>query len=349
MVKRHVCEPAALQTFTNNLFVAAGTPKHIADDVAEILIKANLAGHDSHGVLRIPFYLDAIENGGIYPDAEPDVLRETDNTLHIDGGNGFGHYIARYAIRRAIEKAKSGRTCFAPLIRTGHIGRVGEYAQEAAEAGCIGIITVGGGSKGGGRILPFGGAVGALGTNPIAIGIPTGDDTPFLIDFATSMIANGKTYVADSENRDLPEGCVVDKHGNPTVKTAEYNDGGHLLAFGKHKGYGLSLFVALLGGLGETFNIETGQMGGLYMQVIDVNAFTPLGEYQKGVRAFLDGLKATLPAPGFDEVLVPGDFEANTRAHRLANGIDVPDTIYQQLRECAKKWKVSLPARGIPF
>ncbi len=84
------------------------------------------------------------------------------------------------------------------------------------------MISVGGASKGGGRILAFGGAVGALGTNPIAIGVPTGDDSPFLIDFATSMIANGKTYVADSENRDLPEGCVVDKHGNPTVKTAEY-------------------------------------------------------------------------------------------------------------------------------
>ncbi len=342
-MRRYIFDAAHLQAFTNNLFVAAGTPQHIADNVAEILIKANLAGHDSHGVLRIPSYLDGIENGGIRPDAEPDVLQETDNTLHIDGGNGFGHYTARYAIRRAIEKAKSERTCFATLTRTGHIGRVGEYAQEAAESGYIGIVTVGGGSKGGGRILPFGGAVGALGTNPIAIGVPTGDDTPFLIDFATSMIANGKSYVAISENRDLPEGCVVDKHGNPTVKTAAYNDGGHLLAFGRHKGYALSLFVALLGGLGGAFNTEAGQMGGLYMQVIDVNAFTPLVEYQKGVRAFLDAIKTTPPAAGFDEVLVPGDFEANTRAHRLANGIDIPDTIYQQLRECAEKWNVPMP------
>ena len=156
------------------------------------------------------------------------------------------------------------------------------------------------------------------------------------------MIANGKSYVAVSENRDLPEGCVVDKHGNPTVKTAAYNDGGHLLAFGKHKGYALSLFVALLGGLGGVFNTEVGQMGGLYMQVIDVNAFTPLEAYQKGVRAFLDTIKATPPAADFDEVLVPGDFEANTRARRLANGIDIPDTIYQQLRECAEKWNVPM-------
>ena len=156
------------------------------------------------------------------------------------------------------------------------------------------------------------------------------------------MIANGKTYVADSENRDLPEGCVVDKDGNPTVKTAEYRDGGHLLAFGMHKGYALSLFVALIGGLGGAFNTEAGQMGGLHMQVIDVNAFTPLEEYQKGVRAFLDTIKATPPASGFDAVFVPGDVEANTRAHRLANGIDIPDTIYQQLCECAEKWNVPM-------
>ncbi len=345
-MRRHIFKAAALQQFTNDLFVAAGTPQHIADTVAEILIKANLAGHDSHGVLRIPSYLEGIENGGIRPDAEPTVLQETDNTLHIDGEGGFGHYTARSAIRRAIEKAKNGRTCFATLIRTGHIGRLGEYGQEAAESGCIGIITVGGGSKGGGRILPFGGALGALGTNPIAIGVPTGDDRPFLIDFATSVIANGKTYVAVSENCDLPEGCVVDKHGNPTVKTAEYNDGGNLLAFGRHKGYALSLFVALIGGLAGTFNIEAGQMSGLHIQVIDVNAFTPIAEYQKGVRAFLDVIKATPPADGFDEVFVPGDFEANSRADRLANGIDVPDTIYQQLRECAEKWNVSLPEQS---
>ena len=333
-MKRHIFETADLQKFTNDLFVAAGTPQHIADTVAEILIKANLAGHDSHGVLRIPSYLEAIENGGIRPDAEPNVLRETENTLHIDGENGFGHYTARYAVRQAIEKAKRGRTCFATLTRTGHIGRLGEYGQEAAASGCIGIVTVGGGSKGG--------ALGALGTNPITIGVPTGDDRPFLIDFATSMIANGKSYVAVSENRDLPEGCVVDKHGNPTVKTAEYNDGGNLLAFGRHKGYALSLFVALVGGLGGTFNTEAGQMSGLHIQVIDVNAFLPLEEYQKGVHAFLDAIKSTPPAQGFDEVLVPGDFEANSRAHRLANGIDVPDTIYQQLHECAEKWDVPM-------
>ena len=343
-MKMHVLEATQLRAFTQNVFVAAGTPQHIAEDVAEILIKANLAGHDSHGVLRIPSYLEGIESGGIIPAAEPKVLRETENTLHVDGQRGFGHYTARWAIRRTLEKAKQTQNSFATLTRTGHIGRVGEYAEEAAAAGCIGIVTVGGGARGSGRILPFGGTEGALGTNPIAIGVPTGDDNPFLLDFATSMIANGKTYVADSEHRALPPGCVVDKHGNPTTKVAAYKDGGHLLAFGKHKGYALSLFVALLGGLGGVFNANAGQIGGLTMQVIDVNAFTPQAAYQRGVRAFLDVVKATPPVPGFNEVLVPGDFEHRNRAQRLANGIEVPETIYTQLQACAAKFNISLDA-----
>ncbi len=341
-MKRHIVHTAQLQMFASQLFVIAGTPKHIADEVAEILIKANLVGHDSHGVLRIPSYLEGIEDGSIQPDAVPKILCQTDNTISVDGGNGFGHYTARYTMRRAIDKAKQGRACYATLTRTGHIGRVGEYAEQAAAAGCIGIITVGSGAKGSGRILPFGGAEGALGTNPIAIGVPTGNDTPFLLDFATSMIANGKTYVADSENRDLPTGCAVDKHGAPTVKTTEYRKGGHLLAFGKHKGYALSLFICLLGGLGRRFKNQAGQMGGIFMQVINPEAFTPLMEYQKGVCAFLNAIKATPPAPGFDEVLVPGDFEAQSRAHRLENGIDIPDTIFQEIRGYAEKLNVSM-------
>src|SRR5262249_25736276 len=163
---------------------------------------------------------------------------------------------------------------------------------------------VGGGSRDGGGILPHGGLQGRLGTNPIAVGAPTGDETPFVLDFATSTIADGKIRVARSRGADLPPGCIVDRHGNPSVKTADYDDGGFLLPFGGHKGYALSLLVCLLGGLAGTFDWERGSMGGAFMQVIAVNALTELPEYQRGVRAFLDGMKATPPASGFAEVLV---------------------------------------------
>ncbi len=343
MAEMHCFNSSHLHTMMRQLLMAADTPHHIAEDVTEILVNANLAGHDSHGVLRLPGYLDSISNGGIQPAAEPEVSNETANTFRIDGRSGFGHYTARRAMERAVEKAKDADNCAVSFVNTGHIGRLGEYAEAAARAGCIGIITYGGGSRGRGGTVPFGGAHGALGTNPIAVGVPTGDDSPFIIDFATSMIAGGKISVAQSLGVDLPEGCIVDKHGTPSVKTADFSDGGFLLAFGGHKGYAFSLLTCLLAGLSGTFDSEQASMGSsTLMQVININAFTPLAQYQRGVRAFLDGIKSLPPAPGFDEVLVPGDFEYRSRSQRLTNGINVPDTIYRQLQEWAEKLNVSL-------
>ena len=245
-------------------------------------------------------------------------------------------------MERAIEKAREADTCSVTLVRTGHIGRLGEYAEAAARAGCIGITTNGNGVKDGGNIVPFGGASGALGTNPISVGVPTGDDAPFIIDFATSMIAGGKIMFAQSRGADLPEGCIVDKDGNPSVKTADFYDGGFLLPFGKHKGYAFSLLMCLLGGLSGNFDVERGAMGGQFMLVLNVSAFTPLEAYQQGVRAFMDGIKSIPPAPGFEEVLVPGDYEHRSRIQRLAHGVDVPDATYQQILEWGERLNVSL-------
>lgn len=344
MEKSHLFYAPHLHAIARTIFVAAGATQHIANDVAEILVKAHLAGHDSHGVLRIPAYIRGIDEGHIKPAAEPEIVAETDNTLRVDGNRCFGHYVSRWSIRKAIAKAKAktSATCCVSIFNTGHIGRLGEYAEEAADAGCIGLITVGKGGKGAGPTVPYGGSQGVFSTNPIAIGVPTGDGTPFIVDYATSVIAEGKIQVARSKNTELPEGCILDKHGNPSVKPADFYDGGALLAFGRHKGYALAMFTCLLGGLAGTFNAETGDMGGIFMQTIDVNAFTPVAEYQKGVRAFLDVIKATPPAAGVDEVLVPGDFESRYRTERLKKGFEIPGTINNQLHECAEKFGVSI-------
>ena len=338
MPETHRLQAAHLHAMTRRIFTAASAPRHIADDVAEILVNANLAGHDSHGVIRIPAYLRGIERGGLVPDAEPRVTRETSNSLHLDGNGGFGHYAARQTMNRVLEKAKSDTMCYATLSRAGHIGRLGEYVEAAARAGCIGIVTTGGGGKGRGSTVPFGGAEGALGTNPIAVGVPTGDDTPFIIDFATTVVAEGKIQVARSKGVDLPEGCIIDKHGQPSVKPEALYDGGSMLTFGRHKGYALSLLVCLLGGLSGGFDLERGTMSGVYMQAVKV---TTEG-HAAGVRAFLDGIKSTPPAAGFDEVLVPGDVERRSRVQRLADGVELPDTIHRQIHECAEKLGVPI-------
>lgn len=338
----HRFQAAHLHALTRGLFTAAGAPRHIADVVAEILVNSNLTGHDSHGVLRIPAYLRGISEGRIAPAAEPKVVQETAISLLLDGNGGFGHYTARKAMDLAVQKAKQAEVCRVSFIRIGHMGRLGEYAEAAARAGCLGLLTYGSGGRNSGSTVPFGGAKGALGTNPIAIGIPTGDDTPFIIDFATSTVAEGKLQVARSKNADLPAGLIVDKHGAPSVRPADFYDGGYLLPFGGHKGYALSLLVCLLGGLSGNFNASKSAMGGMFMQVMDVSAFTSLDTYQRSVRAFLDGIKATPPAPGFAEVLVPGDFERRSRAERLTHGVELPGPICEQIREWADKLNVSL-------
>ena len=342
MEKTHLLHASHLHAISRNIFVAAGTSRHIAEDVAEILVNANLAGHDSHGVLRVPAYLRGIDAGHLQPAAEPQILAESPNTLRVDGQRGFGHYISRWSVHKAIEKAKSAVSCGVSISSVGHIGRLGEYAETAARAGCISLISVGNGGRGAGPTVPYGGAEGTFGTNPIAIGVPTGDDAPFIVDYATSMIAEGKIQVARSKGIDLPEGCILDKNGKPSVTPADFYDGGALLAFGRHKGYALAMLTCLLGGLAGTYDVESGRMNGTFMQVIDVNAFISVEEYQQGVRAFLDGIKSTPPAQGFDEVLVPGDFEARSREARLKDGIEIPDTIYNQLQECADTFGISI-------
>lgn len=340
MADTHRFRAAHLHAIARRLFGAAGAPRRIADDVAEILVNSNLAGHDSHGVLRIPAYLRGVSEGGISPAAEPEVVRETRLHLLIDGNGGFGHYTARKATDMAVEKARDAGACSVSFTRIGHMGRLGEYAEAAARAGCIGLITYGSGAKNSGSTVPFGGLNAALGTNPIAVGIPTGDDTPFVIDIATSTVAEGKLQVARSKGVDLPPGLIVDRHGVPSVKPGDFYDGGHLLPFGGHKGYALSLLVCLLGGLSGVFDGEKAGMGGMFIQVIPISALTSLDAYRRNVRAFLDGMKSVPPAPGYEEVLVPGDFERRNRVERLAGGVELPEAIVGQIRECAERLNV---------
>lgn len=342
MEKTQCFQASYLHAITRQLFLGCGTPGHISDIIAQILVGANLAGHDSHGILRIPSYLSLIEEGNLDPGAEPSVLRQTNITVIFDGNNGSGLYTARKAMDLAINKAKKADICIVNIVRNHHIGRLGEYAEMAANSGCIGIITTGTGQGGHGSVLPYGGLEAGLGTNPIAVGVPTGEDAPFILDFATSMIASGKIMLAQSKQVDLPKGSIVDKNGNPAVKPEDYLTGGHLLPFGMHKGYALSLLTCLLGGLGGFPDLKKAKAGGTFMQVMDVNAFMPVSEYQQGIRKFLDGIRSTLPAPGFEKVQVPGDYEHRCRVEHIENGIEVPETTISQIREWAKKLAVNI-------
>jgi hydroxycarboxylate dehydrogenase B len=332
-----------LKGFVAAIFEAVGTPADIAECTARILVNADLSGHPSHGVLRIPDYLRQIEGGGMDTSAMPAITRETPGTASVDAQRGWGHHAAYWSMDLAIRKAKTNGMAGVSLDNCNHIGRLGEYAEQAAAAGCIGMATFGFGGPGAGAAAPFGGTRRALGTNPIAIGAPTGDDTPFVSDFATTIIADGKIRVAQAEGSQLPPNYIVDGEGRPSTNPDDFFDGGSLLLTGGHKGYALSLATCLLSSLTGSYDPETKRVIGVFLMAIDIGAFQDMDTYAANARSFLDGVTDNPPAEGVERVLAPGEMEKNSRDRRGADGIELPIVVWERLRDGGKKVGVTAP------
>ncbi|MGE5619486.1 MAG: Ldh family oxidoreductase [Sphingomonadaceae bacterium] len=338
------------------LFVAAGATESNADRVAEALVDSSLVGHDSHGVIRIIQYLRAIAAGWIDPAAQPEVTKETPCTSLVDGKWTFGQVSAAFCMKKTIEKARSQGIAISALTRAYHIGRLGEYSEMAHDAGMIGMVVVGGlggvaGAPGAG-VAPYGGAKGAFGTNPISFGFPAGAMPPVMVDFATSAVAGGKISLARAKGASLPPNSVLDKEGNPTTNPEDFYDGGVLLPFGGHKGYGLAVVIELLGqaltgadaNAGEKVRGGSHKKTGSVFIAINPAVFRPMEQYSSAVDATIRRIKGIPPAPGFDEVLLPGEPERRTRQRRLKEGIPMPDGSWKDLQALAAQHGVDLTA-----
>lgn len=324
------------------LFRAVGTPHDIASTVGEVLVNANLAGYDSHGVLHVPRYLEQAAGGTVVADARPVVLKEGGGSALLDAARGWGAYGARESMSLAVKKARANGVGVVSLANSRHIGRLGQYVEDAAADGMISMVSFGEGAPGRHLAAPFGSTRRALSTNPVAFGVPTGDDAPFVLDYATTGIANAKAWVLHDQGKPLPPGCALDKNGIGTTDPAAYLDGGSLVIFGGHKGYALSLLTCLLGGLNGAFDLAAHSMGGPFFLALDVNAFQPILDYQRAVRDFLDAMRALPPAPGFDRVLVPGDYERQCRKERREYGIPLPQVVRAELGGWARQLGLNL-------
>jgi LDH2 family malate/lactate/ureidoglycolate dehydrogenase len=325
------------------VFRAAGASPENALRVTEALVDANLAGHDSHGVQHIPGYVRSIKEGLIVADARPTVRRETPVTALVAGGWTFGQVTAEYATRCAVAKAQRVGMAAVGVVEVNHVGRLGEYAEIAAREGIVAIVAAGGFAEERGQAVPFGGARAALGTNPIAMGFPTGRGEPMFLDFATTSVAAGKIAVARAKGEPLPEGAIVDREGRPTTDPNAYFEGGALLPFGGHKGYALSMAVEFLGRVvtgSEGFAVE-GRGGpffarsGTMIVALDPGAFGPVEAYRQRADAAIGRIKAVPPAAGFAEVLVPGEPEQRARLKRRREGVPLPDATWAAIRDCA--------------
>ncbi|MGE3912114.1 MAG: Ldh family oxidoreductase [Chloroflexota bacterium] len=328
------------------IFEAAGTPDDIAGFVADSLVGANLAGHDSHGVIQIPGYITQIKNGAVLPAARPEVTQEGASVIQVDGAWGFGQFAAHTSMDLAIEKAKKNQLGLVTTTRVNHIGRLGQWAEQAANAGVIGMLGV---SWGAGPYAgtPHGGAGRVLSTNPISFGIPLKDGPPFVMDYATTAVAEGKLRVARAKGIPVPDGWIVDAEGRPTNDVEQfYTGGGMLLPFGGHKGYAMAMAIELLSialTAADAPPDERGRKNGAFFLAIDPTAIRSLDDFVAEAQAICDRVTGVPAAPGSPGVLIPGQPEEQNRGQRRAAGIEIAESTWEAIQETARELGASVP------
>lgn len=332
------------------ILMAAGADRPNAARVADGLVSANLSGVDPHGVFHLPGYVVDIRDGFIVPDARPAILSETPATALVTGNWTFGFVAAKFALDTAIRKALGTGIAIVGIVQCTHIGRVGEYAEMAAAKGMVSYTWAGGYSEEQQTTVPYGGRSKVLHTNPLSIGFPAGEEPPLIMDFATTGMSGSKVVVAKNRGEQVPPGNIVDRDGTPTTSPEDFFAGGAHLPFGGHKGYAIMLAVEYLGRIltGSDDHAEA-HRGGIYNRhqgitivVHKADLFSLPDRVAERADEMARRLRAVPSAPGFDEVLVPGDLEARTRAVRQRDGIPMPDDTWDVLTELAGSLGVSI-------
>ena len=310
-----------LEALSVLILSAMGCDEETAHFVARHLVDASLKGVDSHGVMRLNQYVEQANEGYFLPIGRPQLKQNGKGAWLVDGQRGFGMPAMHLAVDTAVAQAKKQGISAVGVMNCGHTGRLGAFCEQGARASCL-IILFGGGGRGVWRqVTPYGGAKAMLPTNPYAFGIPGGDNGPVIVDFATSVGAGGWVYAAKSAGGEVADGMIVDRDGNPSRDPDDYLQGGALLPAAGPKGYGLALIAELVGEamLGPvTVDLHW------ILLAIDVERFRAPSEFHTRAEAILAELRACPPAPGFDQVEIPGERERAIERKRRSSGIPVP-------------------------
>src|SRR5436190_13730968 len=330
------------------IVAAGGSESREAKLVAENLVTANLLGHDSHGIGMIPRYIDAVLEGGLAPNQHPKATLDAGALLAVDGCKGYGQVIGGESMQMAIERAQQHGSCVMTLGNTHHLGRIGHWAEMAVAQGFVSIHFVNVISHA--RVAPYGGRDARFGTNPCCIAVPLPGEAPFVLDYATSAVAQGKLRVAHNKGEKVPFGRLIDTDGNPTQdpRYAVVPPFGAMLAFGEHKGYGMALACELLGGAltgGGTWHYDESSkqrvLNGMLAIVIDPARLGTAPAFEREARLFLEWLHQGRPAPGFDKVRIAGDPEREMRRKREKDGIPVDRTTWEEIQAAGVKLKLA--------
>jgi len=344
MPKPHVFQAAPLRRAIEAIVAAGGSEPREAQLVAENLVTANLTGHDSHGIGMIPRYIESLKEGGLQANRHPVVKFDGGALVALDGQAGYGQVIGLEATDIAIARAKQHGVCVMALANAHHLCRIGQWAEQAVAAGLVSLSFVNVISRS--IVAPFGGSDARFGTNPCTIGIPLAGQPPFILDMATSGVAQGKVRVAHNKGEKLPPGLLLDDKGNPTLEArfGVIEPFGALTTFGLHKGYGLAVACELLGGAltgGGTWHTTDRSkkrvLNGMLSILIDPKKLGADALFGREAGEFIAWVKQSPPAPGSDRVRIAGDPERETRAKRERDGIAVDATTWQEIHAAGAK------------
>jgi uncharacterized oxidoreductase len=326
---------------------AGGSDAREAKIVAENLVTANLTGHDSHGVGMIPRYTESLLEGGLKVNQHPKMMFDGGAMLSLDGQMGYGQVIGLEAMEIGIARAKQHGMCVMGLGRSHHLCRIGQWAEQAVAAGLVSLHFTNVISRS--IVAPFGGADARFGTNPMTVGIPIPNEPPFILDMATSAVAQGKIRVAHNKREKVSPDWLIDDHGNPTPdpKFGVIEPFGALRTFGLHKGYGLAVVCELLGGAltgGGTWHSDDRSKkrvwNGMLTILIDPKRLGTADAFATETTEFLKSLRKSPTAPGVDKVRIAGEPERETRAKRERDGISVDDNTWTEIVAAGAKVKV---------
>jgi hydroxycarboxylate dehydrogenase B len=330
--------PAAdLRASISTIVQAAGSSPQEAKTVADNLVLANLSGHDSHGVGMVPRYVDAVLEGGLKPNESVEVKLDAGSLVALDGRRGYGQVVGEQAMQLGMQRAQESGSCIVALANAHHLGRIGHFAEMAVARGLVSIHFVNVQSRP--VVSPWNGGDGRFGTNPFCVGIPLQGREPFILDFATSRVAQGKMRVAHNEGRQVEPGYLIDEKGQPTtnpgVVVVPQPGGffGALLPFGEHKGYGMAVACELLGGAltgSGTWHRPADNLraviNGMFTILVDPRKLGTQASFASEALAFVDWLKQS---PG--DVLTAGEPERKARLEREAQGIALDDTTWGEI------------------
>jgi LDH2 family malate/lactate/ureidoglycolate dehydrogenase len=337
-----------LEAFIARAFQAVGISAAESKSIAELMVRADVQGSEGHGVFRLPQYVRRIKGGAVNVKPDIRVVREAAGMALVDGDNGMGHLVMRFATEKAIEKAQSAGVAWVGVKWSNHAGPASLYASMPAERDMIGLYLAVGNAN---HLPPWGGLDMLLSTNPIAVAVPAAEEPAIVLDMATTVAAYGKVKTKAQRGEAMPEGWMMDRSGQPLTDPKRANEG-FLLPIGGYKGYGLALVFGLLAGtlngaaMGKDvvdFNADetTPTNTGHAIVAINVEAFQPVAEFKKSVDVLVRDLRGSQRLPGVDRIRLPGEGSHAARADRLQHGIPLPAPLVASLQQLAAELRIA--------